>query len=119
MDQLCLRFIAGTGALTVRAYQRILPEISTAQAMLEAVSLQNPDHILLTVENKELTYSVLSDVSNRVARLYRLVWSVPENQRTTSARLPEYNGDDSWELPIPETFVKDFRFSRSIRQRPY
>ncbi len=91
--------------LTLRAYQRILPEISAAQATLVAVSPQNPDHTLLTVENKELTYPVLSDVGNRVARLYRLVWSVPEDQRSTSARLPEYNGDDSWELPIPGTFV--------------
>jgi peroxiredoxin len=91
--------------LTLRAYQAALPEINALQATLVAVSPQNPDHTLLTVEHKELTYPVLSDLGNRVARQYRLVWSVPEEQRSTSAKLPEFDGDDSWELPITGTFV--------------
>jgi|SRR5579859_168252 len=91
--------------LTLRAYQAVLPEINALQATLVAVSPQNPDHTLLTVEHKELTYPVLSDLGNRVARQYRLVWSVPEEQRSTSAKLPEFDGDDSWELPITGTFV--------------
>jgi len=91
--------------LTLRAYQKILPEINMLHATLVAVSPQNPDNTLLTVEHKELTYPVLSDLGNRVARMYRLVWSIPEDQRSTSANLPQYNGDDAWELPMAGTFV--------------
>src|SRR5258708_39898661 len=70
--------------LTLRSYQAVLPEISVLRATLVAVSPQNPDNTLLTVEHKELTYPVLSDVGNHIARQYRLVWSVPEEQRSTS-----------------------------------
>ena len=91
--------------LTLRAYQAVLPEINALHATLVAVSPQNPDHTLLTAEHKELTYPVLSDLGSGVARQYRLVWSVPEEQRSTSVKLPQYNGDDSWELPITGTFV--------------
>jgi peroxiredoxin len=91
--------------LTLRAYQKILPEINALHAMLVAVSPQNPDNTLLTVQHKELTYPVLSDLGNRVARMYRLVWSVPEAQRSTSANLPQYNGDNTWELPMTGTFI--------------
>lgn len=91
--------------LTLRAYQTILPEINALHATLVAVSPQNPDNTLLTVQHKELTYPVLSDVGNRVARQYRLVWTIPVEQRSTSANLPQFNGDDSWELPMPGTFV--------------
>ena len=91
--------------LTLRSYQAVLPEISLLHSTLVAVSPQNPDNTLLTVQHKELTYPVLSDLGNLVARQYRLVWSIPEDQRSTSANLPQYNGDDAWELPMPGTFV--------------
>jgi len=91
--------------LTLRAYQKILPEIYPLHATLVAVSPQNPDNTLLTVQHKELTFPVLSDIGNQVARQYGLVWSVPADQRSTSANLPQYNGDDTWELPVTGTFV--------------
>jgi len=91
--------------LTLRAYQKIMPEINARHATLVAVSPQNPDNTLLTVQHKELTFPVLSDIGNRVARMYRLVWSMPEDQRSTSANLPQYNGDDAWELPLTGTFI--------------
>ena len=91
--------------LTLRAYQAILPEITDLKATLVAISPQTPDNTLLTKEHKQLTFTVLSDVGNPVARHYRLVWTVPEAQRATSANLPQFNGDEAWELPMPATFV--------------
>ncbi len=91
--------------LTLRAYQAALPAMTALQATLVAVSPQNPDYTLLTVQHKELTYPVLSDLGNQVARQFGLVWSIPEDQRSTSANLSQFNGDDSWELPISGTFV--------------
>ncbi len=92
---------------TLRAYERILPQIQAAGAALIAISPQTPDYSILTAENKALTYPVLSDVGNKAARKFGLVFSVPEVVRPYSANLAQYNGDGSWELPIPGTFVID------------
>jgi peroxiredoxin len=71
-----------------------------------------PDHSLSTAEKKALSFPVLSDVGNTVARQYGLVFTVPENTRTIYQQqfgidLSIFNGDASWELPIPGTFLLD------------
>jgi peroxiredoxin len=54
---------------------------------------------------------VLSDAGNNVARQFKLVFPVAEILRSIykniGADLPAYNGDESWELPMPGTFVVD------------
>lgn len=78
-------------------------------ASLVAVSPQTPDNSLTTAEKNELQFEVLSDLGNRVAREYGLVFQLPEPLVETylslDINLPERNGDESWELPIPGTFV--------------
>jgi peroxiredoxin len=58
-----------------------------------------------------LTFAVLSDVGNQVARQFGLVFTLDEAVRAVhrqmGADLPAYNGDDSWELPMPGTFLVD------------
>ena len=60
-------------------------------------------------EKNELKFEVLSDVGNKVARQFGLVFSLAEELRplykTIGSDLPAHNGDDSYELPIPGTFV--------------
>ena len=89
--------------LTLRAYQRILPQISALGASLIAISPQTLDNTLTTVVKKELTFTVLSDIGNLVSRKYGLVFVVPEAARHPG--ISAANGDQSWELPIPGTFV--------------
>jgi peroxiredoxin len=89
--------------LSLRAYERILPQINAGGASLIAISPQTPDNTLTTVEKKELTFSVLSDVGNVVSRKYGLVFVTPDAAR--HAGISSANGDESWELPIPATFV--------------
>ena len=95
--------------LQLRAYQRILPQIQSLGASLVAISPQTPDHSLSTVEKKGLTFTVLSDVGNKVARAYRLVFTLEESIRplytAIESDLPTFNGDASWELPMPATFL--------------
>lgn len=91
--------------LHLRAYQAILPQIWELGATLVAISPQTPDASLTTAEQKGLTFPVLSDAGNAVARRYGLVFSLSEALRAVSADLPAYNGDDTWELPLPGTFV--------------
>jgi peroxiredoxin len=93
----------------LRAYQAILPEITARGARLVAISPQLPDGSLSTAEANELTFDVLSDIGNSVARTFGLVWSLPEELRaallSNNKALPGINGDDSWELPVPATYV--------------
>lgn len=95
--------------LQLRAFQRILPQIQSLGATLVAISPQTPDHSLSTVEKKELTFTVLSDVGNKVARAYRIVFTLEERFRplhkAIGADLPTFNGNASWELPMPATFL--------------
>ena len=50
-------------------------------------------------------------IANRVAREYGLVFSLSEAMRGLQTGfgnpIPKFNGDDSWELPMPGTFVLD------------
>jgi peroxiredoxin len=95
--------------IQLRAYQAMLPEMTALGARLVAISPQLPDGSLSTAESNELTFAVLSDVGNRVARTFGLVWSLPEELRaalrSNNKALPGINGDDSWELPVPATYV--------------
>jgi len=76
---------------------------------LVAISPQLPDNSLDTVNKNALTFDVLSDVGNEVARTYGLVYSLPEEirsaLRSNNKALPTINGNESWELPVPATYV--------------
>ena len=95
--------------IQLRAYQAALPEITALGARLVAISPQLPDGSLSTAEANELTFAVLSDLGNSVARSFGLVWLLPEELRgalrSNDKALPGFNGDDSWELPVPATYV--------------
>ena len=95
--------------IQLRAYQGVLPEITGLGGRLVAISPQLPDNSLDTVNRNALTFDVLSDVGNKVARQYGLVYALPEAirsaLRSNNKSLPSINGDESWELPVPATFV--------------
>lgn len=75
------------------------------------VSPAMPDQSLSVVEKHNLTFDVLSDIGNGVARKYGLVFSLEPKIRELydgfGFNLPKFNGDESWELPVPATFVID------------
>ena len=95
----------------MRAYQKILPQILALGAALVAISPQTPDRSQATLLKNFLEYEVLSDLGNKVARQFGLVYPIAEEMRSIyqafGVHLPEYNGDESWELPLPGTFVID------------
>ncbi len=97
--------------LQLHAYQRMLPQIQALGASLVAISPQTPDHSLTLAEKQALTFAVLSDVGNQVARQFGLVFTIDEAVRAAHKQigvdLPAYNGDESWELPMPGTFLVD------------
>jgi peroxiredoxin len=95
--------------IQLAAYERALPEIAEAGGCLIAISPQKPDGSLSMTEKNNLTFDVLSDVGNVVARKFGLVYRMPEDLKGAHASLEidlaAINGDNSWELPIPATFV--------------
>jgi peroxiredoxin len=97
--------------LQLRAYQEALPEIRRLGGELVAISPQTPDYAMSDVEKKALTFPVLSDAHNAAARKFGLVFNLSEAfqalQTGFGSVLPKFNGDDSWELPMPGTFVLD------------
>ncbi len=64
---------------------------------------------LSTVEKHALSFPVLSDTGNTVARTYGLVFALAEELRPIyggwGLDLPAANGDDTFELPLPATFL--------------
>ena len=86
-----------------------MPRIKELGATLVTVSPQTPDNSLSTAERLELEFEVLSDVGNRVARQFGIVNQLPEDLRSVYAGfgidLPAANGDQTFELPLPATYV--------------
>lgn len=93
----------------LRAYQQILPKLARYGATLAAVSPQTPELSSLTASEKELTFPVLSDVGNAVARQYGLAYGVgPEvggALRSAGIDLAAFNGTLDDELPLTATFL--------------
>lgn len=93
----------------VRALMGVLDEIRGLGADMVAITPELPDQMTTMQEKHDLKFEVLSDVGNVTARQYGLVWTLPERVRDFYAKigldLQRSNGDDSWELPIPGTFV--------------
>lgn len=97
--------------LELRAYQAILPEIHALGAQLVAISPNLPDHSLNTIEKNSLAFEVLSDPGNKLARQCGLVFTLDARLLPLYEQLgldiPAFNGDDSYELPLPATYVVD------------
>ncbi|MEL6398289.1 MAG: peroxiredoxin-like family protein [Cyanobacteria bacterium J06607_6] len=97
--------------MELRALQQALPAIKAQGAQLVAIAPETPDNSLSTQEKNDLSFEVLSDVGNQVARAFGLVFTLPEYLRplyqSFGIDLAAYNGDSSFELPVPATYVVD------------
>ena len=103
--------------LELQALQQHLPEFRSLGASLVAVSPETPDHSLSTAEKHALEFEVLCDSGNRIARNYGLLFTVHDAMRPLYLKwgldVPACNGEDSWELPVPATYLIDT--GRTIR----
>jgi len=95
----------------LQAYENVFEEIKKLGATVMAISPQTPDNSLTTAEKQNLTFEVLSDVSNDVARQFGIVYHVQDELQALYADLgldlPALNGDSSFDLPVPATYVID------------
>lgn len=83
--------------------------VEKAGASLIAISPQTVKQAFFMRDQHQLRFPLLSDAGNQVARQFGLVYRVPEEQKQVYSRtfvnLPFLNGDASWELPIPATYI--------------
>jgi peroxiredoxin len=91
------------------ALQEIHAQIAAAGASLVAISPQTQKHSYMTRDMHKLRFPVLSDSGNHVARKFGLVYRVPAELQAMYegifTKLPGYNGDKSWELPLAASYV--------------
>lgn len=107
-----LTFFRGTWcpycALYLRTLEQARPAIEAAGATLVAISPQHVDGAVRRFR-AGLGFDLLSDLGNRVARVYGLIWDVPTEIADImlgwGLDLPAMNGTAGWELPIPATYV--------------
>ena len=95
----------------LEAMNSALPRIQAAGANLAAISPQTVKQSFFMRDQHRLRFPLLSDSHNQVARGFGLVYSIPEEQKKVYSRtfvnLPFLNGEASWELPIPATYLVD------------
>jgi peroxiredoxin len=93
----------------MEAMNLIAPEIQQAGASLIAISPQTVQQSFFMHDQHKLKFPLLSDAANSVARQFGLVYKVPDYQQEMYKRafvnLAHTNGDETWELPIPATFI--------------
>ena len=95
----------------LEAMNLILPQVEQIGASMLAISPQTVQQSFFMADQHKLRFPLLSDAGNNVARRFGLAYRVPNEQQAIYRRafvnLPFANGDDSWELPIPATFIVD------------
>jgi len=95
--------------LELKALEDILGDLKALNANLIAISPQTPDASLSTKEKNELSFEVLSDWDNAIAKEFGLVFSLDKELRpiyeSFKIDIPTSNNDDSYELPMPATYV--------------
>ena len=95
----------------MEAMNPIRPQIEQAGATLVTISPQTVKQSYFMHDQHKLRFPLLSDAGNKIARQFGLTYRVPALQeaiyRRAFVNLPFTNGDESWELPIPATYIVD------------
>lgn len=95
--------------LELKALQEKLPEIEAKGAKLIAITPESPDNSLSTKEKNELSFEILTDTNNEVARALGLVYELPKNLVSLYGQfgidLAQSQGVASNELPMAATYI--------------
>jgi len=99
-------------SMELRALQKAQDAIQANRATLLAISPELPEVSLKTVQKDNLSFQVLCDTNNQVARSFGLVYELMKELANLyilafDLNLTKINGTDKFELPIPATYVVD------------
>jgi peroxiredoxin len=97
--------------LELRAMQRELASAEASNVTMVAISPNTPDTSRDLVAEAEVTFPVLSDAENAVARQFNLVYEMEAGlvdfYKAQGRDINKMNGSEVWELPVPATYVVD------------
>ena len=95
----------------MEAMNLVVGQIKSAGATLAVISPQTVKQSFFMHDQYKLGFPLLCDADNQVARQFGLTYRVPGLEqgvyRRAFVNLPFTNGDESWELPIPATYILD------------
>jgi len=96
-------------ATELETWRDLYGQLREHDALLVAVSPQTERQSDFMVGQHGLPFPVLCDPGNSVAEKFGLVYTIPEYHRdyylSILVNLPFINGDKSWRLPLPATYV--------------
>lgn len=95
--------------LELKALNNYLPQFKTQNAQLLAISPQLPDETLSSAQKNALEFDVLSDIGNKVAEQFGLLFTLDERIQALYTQFgidfEHYYGDKSFKLPLPATYI--------------
>jgi peroxiredoxin len=96
-------------ATELEAWRDLLGEVRDRGALFVAISPQTQRHNDFTADRHSLTFPLLSDLGCGVATSFGLTYAVPaymqKYYRSILVNIPDVNGDETWRLPLPGTFL--------------
>jgi peroxiredoxin len=96
--------------VAVQYLQRHLDDYLSRGVTLVAISPELPNYSLTMTEKHKLIFPVLSDLHNVLAKKLGIVYdqsTARELHAKIGTDLKARNGEDTWEVPIPATFLID------------
>jgi len=98
--------------IALRTYQaQLVPTLAERGIGLVAISPQTPDGSLSTKKSKELTFTVLSDPGNQIARQLGILTAPSAGTRAGQLQLgldlTQVNADGTTGLPMPTVVIAD------------
>lgn len=90
--------------------KRYTKQMDEFQATMVSISPQVPQFNKQIIERQRLNFDLSSDSGNEIANQFGLRWEMVNPLKEVydnkfNIKLPQYNGDDSWTLPVPARFV--------------
>lgn len=97
--------------LELQALQNNIAKITDNNVSLLAVSPQSLNHSMTLTEKHELTFEVLTDENNKLAKQLGISFKLQEfaipTYQAIGINLEDFNQDDENTLPVPAVFVVD------------
>ena len=93
----------------LEAWRDLYPALRERGALVVGISPQPQRQSDFTASQHAIPFPLLTDAGCAVAERYGLVWTAPDYLRRyyrgILLNIPFVNGDESWRLPLPATYV--------------
>ncbi|WP_299440822.1 peroxiredoxin-like family protein [uncultured Aquimarina sp.] len=97
--------------IELQSLQKYQDQFSALGATLVAISPETPNNSMNTSEKNNLSFEVLSDINNKIANEFNLVFTLPKDlievYKGFGIDLIKSNGNEDHQLPISATYVID------------